>query len=263
MMTTQEQVASNIVATTDGSVLSLEIRRPDKKNALTVAMYQALTRALAAAERSADVRVVLLHGQPDVFTSGNDLKDFLQEPALSDDHPAYRFVRAISAFSKPIVAAANGACIGVGATLLLHCDLVYAGQGASFALPFVNLGLCPEAGSSLLLPLAAGHARAAELLLLGEAFGVAQAAACGMVSAVLPDAEVLPHARAQARKLAQKPPAALRASKALMRQGFAAQVADAIRTECGQFQKQLQSQEAKEAFSAFLEKRPPDFSRFA
>lgn len=262
-MDSQAQVESNIVTTTEGGVLRIEIRRPEKKNALTAAMYQALTEAFETADRSAEVRVMLLHGQPEVFTSGNDLKDFLQNPALDDDHIAYRFVRTISAATKPIVAAVNGTCIGVGATLLLHCDLVYAGQGANFALPFVNLGLCPEAGSSLLVPLVAGRARAAELLLLGEPFGAAQAATCGMISAVLPDAEVLPHAEAQARKLARKPPAALRAAKALMRHGFAAQIQDAIRTETRQFQQQLQSPEAKEAFSAFLAKRPPDFSRFA
>ena len=263
MNSPQQPVDPDIVAAVDDGVLRLEIRRPAKKNALTVAMYQVLTEALESADRDTDVRVILLHGQADVFTSGNDLKDFLQDPALSDDHPAYRFVRTISAVSKPVVAAVNGACIGVGATLLLHCDLVYVGQSARFALPFVNLGLCPEAGSSLLLPLVAGRARAAELLLLGESFDAAQAATCGMVSAVLPDAEVLPHARAQARKLAQKAPAALRSAKALMRRGFASQVQDAIGAECRQFQKQLQSPEAKEAFSAFLEKRPPDFSRFA
>ncbi len=262
-MNAQAQVEANIVTTTAGGVLRVEIRRPEKKNALTAAMYQALIDALATADRDPDVRVVLLHGQPDLFTSGNDLKDFLQDPALDDDHVAYRFVRAISETVKPIVAAVNGTCIGVGATLLLHCDLVYAGQGATFALPFVNLGLCPEAGSSLLLPLVAGRARAAELLLLGEPFGAAQAAACGMVSAVLPDADVLAHAEAQARKLARKPPAALRAAKALMWHGFAAQVKEAIRTESRQFQQQLQSPEAKEAFAAFLAKRPPDFSRFA
>lgn len=257
-----QQVESSVVTTTEDGVLRLELHRPEKKNALTVAMYQALIEALETADSNPEVRVVLIHGQAEVFSSGNDLKDFLQKPATSDDHPAFRFVRTISATKKPIVAAVTGLCIGVGATMLLHCDLVYAGQSTKFALPFVNLGLCPEAGSSLLLPLGAGRARAAELLLLGESFGADQAAACGMVSTVLADAEVLPHALAQARKLAHKPPAALRAAKALMSDGFSAQVLNAIRTESAQFQRQLLSPEAKEAFSAFLEKRAPDFSRF-
>lgn len=251
-----------VLSAASGGVLRIEIRRPEKKNALTTAMYQALIDALESADRDPEIRVVLLHGQPDVFTSGNDLKDFLKEPALDDDHVGYRFVRAISTTAKPIVAAVNGACVGVGATLLLHCDLVYAGESATFALPFVNLGLCPEAGSSLLLPLAAGHARAAELLMLGEPFGPATAASCGMVTRVVPDADVLAQAEDAARKLAAKPPAALRLTKALMRRSLGAQVQDAIKVESGEFRQRLRSPEAKEAFAAFLEKRPPDFSRF-
>ncbi len=261
-MASSTQHGQNVLTAVDAGVLRVEINRPEKKNALTGAMYQALTEAIELANDRAEIRVILLHGQPDVFTSGNDLKDFLQDPALDDDHVAYGFVRAISRAVKPIVAAVNGACVGVGATLLLHCDLVYAGQSATFALPFVNLGLCPEAGSSLLLPFVAGRARAAELLLLGEPFSAARAEACGMVSAVLPDDDVLAHAQAQARKLASKPPAAMRASKALMRAGIATGVEEAIKTESHEFQRRLQSPEAKEAFAAFLAKRPPDFSRF-
>lgn len=253
----------HIVSKLADGVLSIEIRRPDKKNALTVPMYAALTAALETADQSEGARVVLLHGQPDIFTSGNDLKDFLQNPAVDSDHPAYVFVRKISQVRKPIVVAVNGACIGVGATMLLHCDLVYAGESTVFAMPFVNLGLCPEAGSSLLLPSASGHARAAEILLLGEPFSASQALACGMLSAVLPDADVLTHATAQARKLASKPPAAVRLTKQLMRRGAQVHVTDTIREESDQFQRRLESPEAKEAFSAFLEKRKPDFSRFA
>jgi enoyl-CoA hydratase/carnithine racemase len=251
-----------IIGVSGDGVLRVEIRRPEKKNALTVPMYVALTEMLELAERDGKIRVVLLHGQADVFTSGNDLTDFLQNPAVDPDHPAYAFVRKISTFDKPLVAAVSGSCVGVGATLLLHCDLVYAGESAVFALPFVNLGLCPEAASSFLLPLAAGQARAAEVLLLGEPFGVRQADACGMLSGVLPDAEVLPHAMAQARKMATKPPAALRLAKRLMRRSVKANVADTIEEETGQFQRCLESLEAKEAFSAFLEKRKPNFSRF-
>jgi enoyl-CoA hydratase/carnithine racemase len=253
----------HIVAEAGGGVLRLEIRRPEKKNALTVPMYAALTEMLDSAERNPEIRVVLLHGQPDVFTSGNDLADFLQNPAIAPDHPAYAFVRRVSTFEKPIVAAVTGSCIGVGATMLLHCDLVYAGESAIFSLPFVNLGLCPEAGASLLLPLAAGQARAAEILMIGEPFGARRAAECGIVSAVLPDAEVVAHATAQARKLAAKPPAALRLTKQLMRRGVRNEVAETIDEEIGHFQRRLESLEAKEAFSAFLEKRKPDFSKFA
>lgn len=254
---------AHVVTSAQGGVLRVELRRPEKKNALTAGMYQALIDALQAADREPGIRVVLLQGQPDMFTSGNDLKDFLQEPAVDDSHVAYRFVRTISTTETPIVAAVNGVCVGVGATLLLHCDLVYAGEGATFALPFVNLGLCPEAGSSLLLPLAAGHARAAELLMLGEPFPAAQAAACGLVTRVLPDADVLARAEAAAHKLATKPPAALRLTKMLMRRGMNTQVRDAIATESRAFQERLRSPEAKEAFAAFLEKRPPDYSRFS
>ncbi|CAG0983740.1 2-(1,2-epoxy-1,2-dihydrophenyl)acetyl-CoA isomerase [Burkholderiales bacterium] len=254
--------SAHIVVSVADGVLDIEMRRPEKKNALTVAMYEGLTSALEEAERRSEVRAVLLHGQPNVFTSGNDLQDFLRQPALDDGHPAFRFVRTISSASKPIVAAVNGACIGVGATMLLHCDLVYAGQGAVFALPFVNLGLCPEAGSSVLVPRMVGHARAAELLLLGEPFDAATAASCGIVGAVLSDGDVLAHAAAQARKLATKPPVAVRVSKALMRRAFRAEVEDAIRTESAEFRARLASAEAKEAFAAFLEKRKADFSHF-
>ncbi|MBK6394203.1 MAG: enoyl-CoA hydratase [Betaproteobacteria bacterium] len=257
------QVAAQIAVSVAAGVLDIEMCRPEKKNALTVAMYEGLTAALEEADRRPDVRVVLLRGQPDVFTSGNDLQDFLLQPAADDDHPAFRFVRTINSTAKPIVASVNGACIGVGATMLLHCDLVYAGQHAVFGLPFVNLGLCPEAGSSVLVPRMVGHARAAALLLLGEPFDAATAAACGFVSAVLPDGEVLAHARAQAAKLAAKPPAAVRVSKALMRRAFRAEVEDAIRTESAEFRARLESDEAKEAFAAFLGKRKPDFSRFS
>lgn len=253
----------HIISEVREGVLRIEICRPEKKNALTVPMYAALTQELDRAEQSADVRVVLLRGQSDVFTSGNDLVDFLQNPASDPGHPAFVFVRRISEFDKPIVAAVTGSCIGVGATMLLHCDLVYAGEGATFAFPFVNLGLCPEAGSSMLLPYVAGHARAAQLLFLGEPFGARIAVECGILSGVLPDTEVQAHAAAQARKLAMKPPAALRLTKQLMRRGQRAGVADAIREESEHFRRMLESREAKEAFSAFLEKRKPDFSKFS
>ncbi len=252
-----------IVTSVSQGVLEAEIKRPEKRNALTVAMYESLTAALAEGDRRPDVRAILLRGQPEVFTGGNDLKDFLENPAPDDDHPAFRFVRAIAGTAKPIVAAVNGPCVGIGVTMLLHCDLVYAGQGAVFSLPFVNLGLCPEAGSSLILPRMMGHARAAELLLLGEPFDAATAASFGIVGRVLPDGDVLAHARTQAHKLATKPPSALRLSKSLMRRGSQAAIGETIDFEAMHFRERLESEEAKEAFSAFLEKRKPDFSRFS
>ncbi|MFO1304512.1 MAG: enoyl-CoA hydratase [Burkholderiales bacterium] len=258
-----EGADSGILVTASDGVLEVEIKRPEKRNALTVAMYDGLLKALAEGDRRADVRVILLRGQPEVFTGGNDLKDFLDNPAPDDDHPAFRFVRGIAGTAKPIVAAVNGPCVGIGVTMLLHCDLVYAGQGAVLSLPFVNLGLCPEAGSSLILPLMMGHARAAELLLLGEPFDAATAASFGIVGRVLPDADVLAHARAQARKLAMKPPAALRLSKSLMRRASREALDETIDFEAMHFRERLESEEAKEAFAAFLEKRKPDFSRFS
>ena len=257
-----EHVKGDLRTTVRDQVLEIEICRPEKRNALTVGMYEGLVAALDDAQRRSDIRAILIYGQPEAFTSGNDLKDFLERPALDDDHPAFAFVRTIGAATKPIVAAVRGVCVGVGATMLLHCDLVYAGEQASFALPFVNLGLCPEAGSSLLLPLAAGHARAAELLLLGEPFDAAVAAQCGLVSRVLPDGEVEAYARTQARKLAAKPPGAVRLSKALMRRPWQPHIADTIEHEAARFRECLESPEAKEAFAAFLAKRKPDFARF-
>ena len=243
-------------------VLRLEFNRPEKKNAITVAMYGVLADALLAADADDAVRVVLIHGKPEVFTSGNDLADFLANPPRGEDGAAFRFLRVISHFGKPLVAAVSGAAIGIGTTLLLHCDLVYAAIGTRFALPFVNLGLVPEAASSFLLPRLAGWPRAAELLLLGEPFSAEKAREIGLVNEVVAPEELLATAMATARKLAQKPPGALRLTKSLMKDGLIAQVDQAMSREGKIFAGRLNSPEAKEAFSAFLEKRKPDFSRF-
>lgn len=239
-------------------VFCIEIRRPGKKNALTTEMYGALTQALNSAESDPEVRVVFLHGQPEVFCAGNDLEDFLRHPAGAD-LPGFRFVDALHRLGKPVVASVTGACVGVGATMLLHCDLVYAGEGARFLLPFVNLGLCPEAGSSFLLPLAVGYPRAAELLMLGEAISARQAAEAALVCGVLPDAEVIAHGLAQARKLAAKPPAALRLTKSLLKRSWKQGISDALAEESREFVRCLDSAEAKEAIAAFVEKRAPNF----
>jgi enoyl-CoA hydratase/carnithine racemase len=249
------------VERSDG-VQRIELDRAEKKNAISIAMYRALGDALRSASADPTVRVVLLHGKPEAFTSGNDLADFLAEPPRDEDAPPFRFLALLAGFEKPIVAAASGMAIGIGTTLLLHCDLVYAAAGTRFHLPFVNLALTPEAGSSLLLPRLAGWQRAAELLLLGEPFSAERAREIGFVNEVLAPEQLLPKASAAARALAAKPPAALREAKRLMKQGMSDAVQDAMSREATAFRERLDSPEAKEAFSAFLEKRKPDFSRF-
>jgi enoyl-CoA hydratase/carnithine racemase len=246
-------VESNHILTdvADG-ILRIQIDRPAKKNALTVAMYADLTAALERAAGDPGVRAVLIHGHPQVFTSGNDLADFMTAPPTGEDAPVLRFLRAISSAETPIVAAVNGPAVGIGTTMLLHCDLVYAGETARFQLPFVNLGLVPEAGSTLLLPASAGHRRAAELLLLGEPFSAVQAQQYGIVTEVVADGETVAAAMQAAIKLAAKPPAALRLTKQLMKQPAAETVAKQIQEEARHFETQLRSPEAAEAFKAFL-----------
>jgi enoyl-CoA hydratase/carnithine racemase len=244
-------------------ILRITINRPEKMNALTAAMYDAFANAILAADGDPEVRVILIEGAGGCFTSGNDLHDFATSPPAGEESPVFRFLQAISGAQKPIVAAVLGPAVGVGTTMLLHCDLVCAGERARFELPFVNLGLCPEAAASLLLPQLAGHQRSAELLLLGEPFGADRAQEIGLVNAVLPDGEVLQQAYALARKLAQKPPASVRLSKSLLKRGGQRAVAETIAEEGRHFLQRLSSPEAQEAFAAFLEKRRPDFSCFA
>jgi enoyl-CoA hydratase/carnithine racemase len=243
-------------------VLRIEFNRPEKKNAITVAMYQALADAFLAAQSDADVRVVFVHGKPEVFTAGNDLQDFFADPPQGESHPVFAFLRALKDFGKPIVAAVSGPAVGIGTTMLLHCDLIYAAPEAKFALPFVNLALCPEAGSSYLLSYVAGYPRAAELLLLGEPFSAAHAHEIGLINAIVPLDRLIEVGAAAARKLAQKPAASLQATKALMRQALMAGVERAMASENAVFRQRLVSLEAREAMAAFFEKRPPDFSKF-
>jgi enoyl-CoA hydratase/carnithine racemase len=225
-------------------------------------MYAAMADALERAASEDAVRVVLIHGQPEVFTAGNDLGDFLNGPTDDPNRPVFRFLRNIAAAPKPLLAAVAGNAVGVGTTMLLHCDLVYAGEGARFQLPFVNLALCPEAACSYLLPRLAGHQRASELLLFGEPFNAAKAYEIGLVNAIHADATLLEAALERARKLATLPAASLRETKRLLKQGHAALVQQTMKDEGEIFLRQLASPEAKEAFSAFLEKRKPDFSKF-
>jgi enoyl-CoA hydratase/carnithine racemase len=245
--------------------MTLTFNRVDKKNSITRAMYAALADGLEQAAQDAAVRVVLIQGDATVFSAGNDIGDFQAAPAdpgPREQQPVWRFLRAIASFPKPIVAAVCGPAVGVGTTLLLHCDLVYAGDNAAFALPFVNLGLVPEAGSSLLLPQMFGMHRAAEALLLGEPFMAEAALEVGLVNRVVPPTECNAIAQGQARKLAAKPLTALMETKRLMKGGQQAAVLARMDEEGAVFGRMLHEPAAREAFAAFAQKRKPDFSKF-
>lgn len=252
----------SIKTATLNGVATLEIARPEKKNALTRAMYQAMADALLAANTDKAVRAVLITGQPTIFTSGNDIEDFMGSPPRDEQAPVFQFMRALVGCEKPVVAAVNGAAIGIGTTLLLHCDLVYVADDARLAMPFVGLGLVPEFASSLVLPRLMGHAKAAEKLLLGDPFTGADAVDCGIANAVLPAGEVASHARRMAERFNGLPPSAVRESKRLMCRHSGEQVLEAIRAEAEIFGARLRSPEAMEAFQAFFQKRQPDFSKF-
>ena len=247
----------------DQGVLVIGLNRPGKKNALTAAMYQSIADALRSGGEDAAVRCFLLHGTDDAFTAGNDLDDFLRNPPQGDASPVSQFLRGISACAKPIVAAVSGPAVGVGTTMLLHCDLVYASQTARFSTPFTQLALCPEAASSLLMPMVAGYQRAAEKLLLGDPFTGADAVEFGLANAVLPAGEVVNHARRVAERFNGLPPGAVRDAKRLLRGPQTEAILKTIRTEGDLFAARLRSPEAMEAFQAFFQKRKPDFSKFA
>jgi enoyl-CoA hydratase/carnithine racemase len=251
-----------IKTSTAAGVATLEIARPQKKNAITHEMYEAMTRAVAAAQDDAQVRALFIVGQPEAFTAGNDLEDFMRRPPQDKDAPVYRFMRSLAACEKPVVAAVTGLAVGIGTTLLLHCDLVYLSADAQLSMPFVRLGLVPEFASSLLLPHVMGHARAAGKLLLGEPMTAREAESCGIATAVLPPGEVVAHARRMAERFNALPPAAVRATKRLMRSPWRERIEQALQAEADIFRERLASPEAREAFSAFLAKRAPDFSQF-
>lgn len=251
-----------IVPATEAGVRTLTFQRPAKKNAFTPAMYAELVEQLAVASRDRSVRVVVVTGAGDAFTSGNDLLDFAQTPPAGRDSPVFKLLLALVDFEKPLVAAVNGVAVGIGTTMLLHCDLVYASAQARFRMPFVNLGLVPEGASSLLLPLLAGPQKAAELLLFGDFFTAADAQAAGLVNAIAPAGEVLALATERARALAARPAAALRETKKLLRHATRAAAHEALDREGTVFLDRLASPEASEAFSAFFEKRAPDFTQF-
>jgi len=254
---------SSVSVETLHGVARLQLARPERKNAITTEMYAELAQALEGAQDDASVRVILLHGQADVFTAGNDVEDFLRRPPEDSDAPVFRFMAALSGAAKPVVVAVNGVAVGIGTTLLLHCDLVYCADDSRFSLPFVNLGLCAEFGSSLLLPLAAGYHLAAEKLLLGEPISAEQALDMGLVNRILPPAEVLDYARRQCERLCQLPPESLRETKRLLKSGWKAAVQKAIADENAVLHRLIGSAEAREAFQAFVERRKPDFSKIS
>lgn len=243
----------------DSGVLNVRLNRVDKKNALTSEMYTAMADAIDRAEQEADIKVVIFTGNGGVFTAGNDLADFLSNPSNDQDRPVNRFIAKIATTEVPLMAAVDGLAIGIGTTMLLHFDQVFASKEARFSLPFVNLGLVPEAGSSMQLVEACGYQKAAELLMLGEPFGAAIARDCGIVARVCEADELLEQAMEMAQKLAAKPGRALRATKRLMRRPKEP-LLQRIQAESELFFENLSSPAAKEAMSAFLEKRAPDFS---
>lgn len=252
---------SDILVHTEDSITTLTFNRPDKKNSITAAMYAALADALDAARADDAVRCVVFQGNEAVFSAGNDIADFLNNPPATSDSPVFRFLRGIAQFPKPVLAAVCGPAVGIGTTMLFHCDLVYAGDNAAFSMPFVNLGLCPEAASSLMAPRLMGYHRAAEALLLGEPFMAEAALEVGLVNRVLPPTEAAGYAQAVARRLAVKPLSSLIETKRLMKHGQTEQVLAVMAEEGASFGRMLGEPAAREAFGAFMARRKPDFSK--
>lgn len=252
---------SDILVHHEAGVCSITFNRLDKKNSITSAMYAAMADALQAAKDDAAVRVVVFQGHETIFSAGNDIADFLNQPPAGEGAPVFRFLRGLAAFPKPVIAAVCGPAVGIGTTMLFHCDLVYAGDNAAFSMPFVNLGLCPEAASSLLVPQMMGYHRAAEALLLGEPFMAEAALEVGLVNRVLPPTEARAYAHTVAAKLAAKPMSSLLETKRLMKQGQATQVMAVMAEEGASFGRMLREPAAREAFGAFMERRKPDFSK--
>lgn len=244
-----EFVSSHI----ENKVLHIELSRTDKKNALTSDMYTALTKEFAEAKSNSDIHVVLFKGAKDCFCAGNDIADFLEQPVLDSGSPVLSFLKELYSFNKPIVAAVSGPAVGIGTTFLLHCDLVYATEQTYFSLPFVDLGLCPEAGSSYLLPRQIGYVRAAELLLLAEPFDAHKAKDLGVINDIVDADNYWQFAQEKAEKLARKPAHALQVSRQLIRSN-ASMVGQAIEREARSFSELLKSDEAKAIFKKFLEK---------
>jgi enoyl-CoA hydratase/carnithine racemase len=255
-------MSQEITVSRIGRALHIRLDRAGKRNAVTRSMYEAMATAIAEAEADETIRAVLFSGAGDAFCAGNDLNDFVADPPTGMDSPAFRFLRAISTAKKVLVAAVHGAAVGIGTTMLLHCDLVVAARSAKLSLPFVTLGLVPEAASTLLLPRAIGHRRAAELLLLGEPIDAETALRWGLVNRVVEDETLIDVAIGTVTRVASLPPAVVRLSKHLLKDDRGG-VAERIEQEASIFVDRLRAPEFQEAVSAFLEKRAPDFSRFS
>jgi len=256
---------STILTGVHNGVLRIVFNRPEKKNAFTVGMYEAVNEAFDQAAGDPHIRALLFAGEGGAYTAGNDLQDFLANPPVSEEAPVFQFLRNLAHCPKPMVAAVQGFAVGVGTTMLLHCDLVYAADDAKFSLPFVNLGLCPEAASSLLLPHIVGHQRAAEKLLLGDPFGAEEAEHMGFVNKILPPDQVIEFATRQAERIAALPAASVRATKMLMKGGKKGNdlktIFERMDEEAHLFRDMLVGPAAREAMNAFIEKRKPDFSQ--
>lgn len=253
-------MTTDILIHTEAGVLTITLNRLARKNSITSAMYGAMADAIEQATSDPAIRVALVQGHETVFCAGNDIGDFLNKPPAGMDSPVFRFLRGIATFPKPLVAAVCGPAVGIGTTMLFHCDLVYAGDNAAFSLPFVNLGLCPEAASSLLVPQMLGYHRAAEALLLGEPFMAEAALEVGLVNRVVPPTEANGVARLVALKLAAKPPSSLAETKRLMKKHQQEAVLRQMADEGASFARMLGEPAAREAFGAFMDKRKPDFS---
>jgi enoyl-CoA hydratase/carnithine racemase len=252
---------NEVLTERSGSIMRIEFNRPARKNAMTSTMYVTMAELLNAAAKDDHVSAVLWHGAGDSFCAGNDLEDFLKNPPGPGESPQSRLERALTRFDKPLVAAVHGAAVGGGTTMLTHCDFVFAGESTKFQLPFINLGLVPEFGSSFSIPARIGYLRAAELLLLGQPFDAKHAAELGLVTRVVPDAILLATATETAQKLAEKSAAALQACKRLLKASAREQIDQAMEAENKEFATRVRSSDFKEAIAAFLEKRPPVFNR--
>jgi len=248
---------SDIVTERSGNILSIQLNRPAKKNAMTSNMYITMAQLLNGAAKDDQIHVVLWYGAGNSFSAGNDIEDFMKNPPAPGESPQAQLIQALINFGKPLVAAVQGVAIGGGTTMLAHCDFVYAGESAKFQLPFVNLALVPEFGSSYLLPLRFGYTRAAELILLGKPFDASRAAELGLVTQVVPDQSLLATATETARTLAAKAAAAVQASKLLMKRPLREQLEQAVKLELEVFAERVRSDDAKAAFLAFFAKRQP------
>lgn len=253
---------SDILIHSEGGICTLTLSRPDKKNSMTSSMYKELAQAFSLAKQTEEVRVLVLQGSETVFCAGNDIHEFIQNPPEKSDAPVFQFLEALIAFPKPLIAGVCGPAVGIGTTLLFHCDLVYAGDNAVFSMPFVNLGICPEAASSLLVPAVMGYHRAAQALLLGEPFMAEAALEVGLVNQILPPTELKAFVQRQAAKIAAKPQRSVLETKRLLKEHLLPGLQTRMREEATHLVQLLKEPAAKEALQAFEEKRKPHFAGF-